>query len=185
MAQVETPGCFFAVVGPSGAGKDSLIDAARDRYGEDGRIRFVRRVITRPVSAGGEDHIATTVEAFQTMEDDGQFALSWRSHGLCYGIPSDINADLAAGRSVLANLSRSVIGAARSTFVTTRVVVVTAPAAVLASRLAARGRESAADIEERLRRAPQDMPSGPDVRVIDNGGALEDAVQAFMTALEN
>ena len=185
MAAGETPGCFFAVVGPSGAGKDSLIDGARDHFGSDGPVRFVRRVITRPATAGGEDHIQKSVEEFEAMEQAGAFALSWRSHNLCYGIPADVADDLEGGRDVLANLSRSVIPDARNQFSRVRILVVTAPPSVLASRLAARGRESAADIEERLRRAPQEMPSGPDVRIIDNGGALDDAVQAFLSALED
>jgi ribose 1,5-bisphosphokinase PhnN len=35
----------------------------------------------------------------------------------------------------------------------------------------------------RLARARADMPSGPDVVVVDNGGTLEDAVAAFIRAI--
>ena len=47
--QSDTPkGCFVAVVGPSGAGKDTIMDAARVALAGDTRFHFVRRIITRP-----------------------------------------------------------------------------------------------------------------------------------------
>ena len=52
------------VVGPSGAGKDTLIERAREALAGEARFRFVRREITRPEGAGGEDHIAVTPAAF-------------------------------------------------------------------------------------------------------------------------
>ena len=93
------------VVGPSGAGKDTLLDAARRKLAGDTRFRFVRRVITRPANAGGEDHDPVTEAEFATRH----FALQWQAHGLRYGIPADIADDLASGRVVIANVSRAVI----------------------------------------------------------------------------
>ena len=97
---------LVAVVGPSGAGKDTLLAGARMRIGPDARFRFVRRSITRPASAGGEDHEPMDRDAFLRRRDAGGFALWWDAHGLLYGIVRDIEADLAAGRCVVANLSR-------------------------------------------------------------------------------
>ena len=175
---------FIAVVGPSGAGKDSLIDAARRTYGEDGPIRFVRRAITRPADAGGEAHEALTVEDFATRAASGGFALHWDAHGLSYGIPADIRETLVSGRSVLANLSRAAIPQLRQEFPDRRILVVTASPTVLAGRLAARGRESAAEIEARLSRAPPEFPEGADVVTVVNEGPLEEAEQAFIAALQ-
>lgn len=176
-------GTLFLVVGPSGAGKDSLIAGARKHLADDPGTRFVKRVITRAGDAGGEDHLATTAEAFARERAAGAYALSWEAHGLGYGLPADIEADLAAGRSVVANVSRGVIDEARRRFAPVRVIVVTAPVEVLARRLAERGRETEADIAERLARAGYATPEGDDVTVIENAGALNDAVARLLDVL--
>src|SRR5271165_3345282 len=115
---------LILVVGPSGAGKDTLLDRARATLEGDGRFRFVRRVITRPAEAGGEAHEAVTEAEFATR----RFALSWYAHGIYYGIPEDIEADLKVGRTVVASVSRGVIVEASSRY-DVRVIEVTAPAA--------------------------------------------------------
>ena len=91
-------GRLFAVVGPSGAGKDTLMAAAAARVPA---LRLARRVITRPADAGGEDFDGVTEAAFQRRLAAGAFALHWQAHGLHYGIPAAIDQDLAAGRCVL------------------------------------------------------------------------------------
>lgn len=173
---------LVAVVGPSGAGKDTLLAGARARIGPgDGRFRFVRRGITRPASAGGEDHDPLERDTFLRLRDAGGFALWWEAHGLLYGVPRDIEADLDAGRCVVANLSRAVLGEAHRLY-PLLVLEVTAPAAVLAARLAARGREDADTIAARLaREAP--LPDGLRVRRVVNDGAVEGAVAEVARAL--
>jgi len=165
------------VVGPSGAGKDTLLEGARTVLAGDARFRFVRRVITRPAEAGGETHEAVTEAVFAARA----FALSWGAHGLRYGIPLDIAADLAAGRVVVANVSRNIIAEAAERF-PVRVIEVTAPRAVLASRLAARGRETAADIAGRLARSVA-LPAGVPVDVVMNDAGVTDGITRFVATL--
>lgn len=169
------------VVGPSGAGKDTLMAGARAALADDKRFRFVRRVITRPQDAGGEDHIAIDADGFACALRSGAFALSWDAHGLRYGIPADIADDLAAGRVVVANVSRTVIAEA-ATRLPVAVLEITASPEVLAVRLAARGRESAADIAARLARQ---VPIPPGVRVhrVLNDVEVAEGVQAVLTVL--
>ena len=173
-------GTLILVVGPSGAGKDSVLDGAKARLAGDSSVLFPARVVTRPAQAGGEAHVPATAEQFAALRAAGGFVLSWEAHGLSYGIPRTVADDLAAGRTVIVNVSRAVIDEARRTLAPVRVAVITASPETLARRLAARGRETEADIAERLRRATFAMPSGDDVTVIDNGGALDEAVERFV-----
>lgn len=162
---------LFLVVGPSGAGKDTLMAAAHKLLVPEGRVRFVRRAITRPVDPSGEQHEPVTEAEFTRRETAGAFALSWRAHGLRYGIPADIALDLAERRVVVANVSRAVVGDAAARF-DARMIEVTAPADVLARRLAARGREDAVDVARRLSRAIE-IPAPLPRDVIVNDGTVE------------
>ena len=168
---------LILVVGPSGAGKDTLLDRARAILEGDGHFRFVRRVITRPAEAGGETHEAVTQAEFATR----RFALSWRAHGIHYGIPEDIEADLKAGRTVVASVSRCVIAEAASRY-DVRVIEVTAPAAMLAARLAARGREDTTDIASRLARVVP-LPASVPTETVVNDATLEEGAARFVAAL--
>ena len=165
------------VVGPSGAGKDTVLGMARLALAGDARFRFVRRVITRPADAGGEDHEAVSDVDFA----ERAFALQWRAHGLRYGIPQDVVDDLARGTVVVANVSRGVIAAAAERF-PVRVIEVTAPPAILAQRLAARGRETVEDVAKRLARDVP-IPVGVAVDTVMNDGTMAEAADRFVAAL--
>ncbi|KMW58744.1 ATP-binding protein PhnN [Candidatus Rhodobacter oscarellae] len=170
-------GRFIAVVGPSGVGKDTVMQAL---VAADARLGLVRRVITRPAEAGGEDFVGATEADFAKREAAGEFALSWPAHGLRYGIPNSVRADLDAGRILLANLSRKRLTEAAAAFPGMLVLNLTAAPEVLAARLAARGRETEEDIAKRLTRRVA-LPEGLDVLTLDNGGDLEDTVRAALS----
>lgn len=176
-------GTLFLVVGPSGAGKDTLLEGARAALAGDERYRFARRVITRPADAGGEAHTPASAAAFERMAAAGAFALQWGAHDLRYGIPWHEFEPLAAGVHVVANVSRGILDRAREAFAPVRVIAVSVPSAVLRARLEARGRETAADIERRLARADAVEVSGPDVRHVVNGGSVAQGVARFLDAL--
>lgn len=128
------------VVGPSGAGKDTLIGHTLTAYSDCPRVRVARRVVTRPASAH-EDHDSLSQAQFEAHIARGAFAVHWRAHGLSYGIR---RAELDAAEDViLANVSRTVIEAGRAIAPNSRVVLVTAPPEMLAARIAARGRDAA------------------------------------------
>lgn len=169
-----------AIVGPSGVGKDSVITAL---VAAEPRLVLARRVITRPAGAGGEHFDGVTQAQFAQMRAAGAFALAWSAHGLAYGIPVGIRADLAAGRDVLANLSRAVLAEAQRAFDGMVVIALTAQPDVLAARLAARGREDAAQIAGRLARLGDELPPGVCAHVVPNDRPLPDTVAAITALL--
>jgi ribose 1,5-bisphosphokinase len=174
-----TSGRLVLVVGPSGAGKDSLIAAAKRKFRHDLAVVFPRRVITRPESIG-EDHVPVSRREFERLEKDGAFVLSWQAHGLRYGVPKQIVDDLQAGRIVVVNVSRDIVAAACALWPRTSIVQVTVALDALKARLEARGRESAGDIAKRLALANRKkiLPTEA-ATVIDNSGHLPTAVRKF------
>src|SRR4051812_14926204 len=106
------PGRLILIVGPSGAGKDTLIDIARRHLAGDARVKFPRRVVTRPPSQF-EDNIALTPAEFDAALGRGGFALHWQAHGHVYGVPKEINDDIRSGDTVAVNASRTIIADAR------------------------------------------------------------------------
>jgi len=176
-------GCLILVVGPSGAGKDSLLAHAKIRLACNPEFRFVRRCITRPARAGNEDHLAVSESDFvRRLAADG-FALHWNSHGLRYGIDREIDDWLGAGCTVVANGSRAHLPVARERYPTLRVISVVASPATLARRLAQRRRESADDIAARIARQPT-LPQGLPLIEVDNDGSLEASAETFLRALD-
>lgn len=167
----------FAVIGPSGAGKDTLIAAALARRPD---LAAVRRVVTRAPDAGGEDIEAVTPENFARMRTQGLFLLDWDAHGLSYGLPRAA----FAGGPKLVNLSRRVLPQATEALPGLRVIHVFARPEVLAARLTARGRETPAQIATRISRDTGELPAELDIIHIDNSTTLEAATTAFLAALE-
>ncbi|MHB8886393.1 MAG: phosphonate metabolism protein/1,5-bisphosphokinase (PRPP-forming) PhnN [Methylovirgula sp.] len=184
-APPEARGIFVCIVGPSGAGKDTLIRLTRAELGNDPSYLFPRRLVTRS-SSPFEDHGILSPEQFEAGVRDGLFALHWRAHGLGYAIERTILPAIALGKIVVCNVSRDAIAAARQSFAHVKIVCVTAPEAVIAARLTARGRETPADLSERLSRNADYLAQiKADITIVNIGEQAEavDALTRFLTAL--
>ncbi len=173
------PGRLVLVVGPSGAGKDTLIDLARSALCDDTEVVFVRRVVTRQASKA-ENNIQISTDAFIAGRDAGRFAVCWEAHGLHYALPIAIDHDIRAGRCVVANGSRTVIDLVRATYADSVVIEITAPPDVLTARLAARGRASDGPIGKRLGRNVAAVKAD---KVIVNVGNAEDHAHDLVAAI--
>ena len=176
------PGRLVLVVGPSGAGKDTLIGAARARCAGNDAVVFPRRVVTRESSAA-EDHDTLSEPDFDRAVRDGAFALWWAAHGLKYGVPVSIDREIVAGRTAVCNVSRTAVAAARERYAHCVVVLVTVPAHIRIERLSARNRSSDGDLQARLiRDRAVDLGIGPDV-VIDNSGPIDRGARKLLDTI--
>ena len=177
-------GRLYYVVGASGAGKDSVMRYAREALGRDHEVLFAHRYITRPLRAGGENHIALSTEEFLLRKRHGLFAMDWESHGFRYGIGIEIDAWLAQALTVVVNGSRSYLPVARRRYPQLNAVWITARPQNLAARLAQRGRETRVQILARLRRNSKlgSMPAVHELH-ISNDGPLEAAGGRFVSLL--
>jgi ribose 1,5-bisphosphokinase len=175
------PGHLVLVVGPSGAGKDTLLAHVRAKTHGNDNVIVVRRIVTR-AATDAEEHDSLTEAAFDRAIADGAFAVWWAAHGNRYGIPRAADDAIRAGRTVLCNVSRAVVAELRARYARVTVVLVTAPDDVLRQRLAARGRASDGDIGRRVARVTaSDNEVRPDL-VIMNVGAAEDAAKKLLAA---
>jgi ribose 1,5-bisphosphokinase len=172
-------GLFAAIVGPSGAGKDSLIRALAERLADDRGFAVVKRVVTREADAH-EDHHTLDRETFDTQAGLGRFALTWRAHGLSYGVPAEVDEALASGMTLVCNLSRAAVEDARRRWPEVWVALVTATPETLAARLALRAREGHAERRARLERSADAAPDA----IIENDGELAQAADRLYALLQ-
>jgi ribose 1,5-bisphosphokinase len=177
-------GALVLVVGPSGAGKDSLIAGAKQALASDPRFVFPRRLVTRMALIDIEDHESVDADTFARQRDQGEFALSWEAHGLHYALPKAVAAEFASGRVVVCNISRRVVAEARRLYPRSSIVLITADPEIRERRLASRGRETRADIAGRLGREAA-LPNDVAPITVDNSGTLAAGIAAFVAVLKS
>ena len=186
---LSMPGKLIYLMGPSGSGKDSLIDAAREQLRARG-CEVVRRVITRSAESVGEDALSVTRERFESLKEEGAFALHWQANGLAYGIPVQLDDWLKAGRNVLVNGSRAYLSQARKRYPDLLAIMLRVDTNILRQRLLARGRETPEEISARLKRNDVFISSvgaleAQQVHVLDNSAALEVGVQGLLALIDD
>lgn len=176
-------GKLFYLMGASGTGKDTLLRCVRQRLPSKAPIRFVRRYITRPEEQEGENHVAVTETEFERLLQHGCFAMHWTSHGLHYGIGTEIYRWLDDGLNVVVNGSREYFREAERTHPSIIPILIIVSERLLRERLLLRGRESAEEIEQRLARAHAFSGALKHLRLItiDNSGPLEEACEKLVS----
>lgn len=174
-------GRLVYLMGPSGAGKDSVIQYARSRV-DPARVLIAHRFITRRNDIGGENHVSLSEAEFSARKEAGLFALSWRSHGLSYGIGLELRLWLAQSFTVLVSGSRESWGQARAIDPKAIGILVTAAPEIRRARLTARSRENSAEIRVRLERTV--AIAMDQVHVIDNNGLLDAAAETLVCILQ-
>ena len=190
----------MAIVGPSGAGKDTIMNAVHEVLKNNPEFLFVRRIITRKAginsfndhdetsqNIGNEDNIGVSLEKFFELSQKASFSLQWFAHGIHYALPMGIVDEVHKGKIVIANVSRAELEHAKELFGKVYVIEINAPIGILKERLLGRKREKITDIAERLKRAniPIQLPEGAKYCYIDNSGNVKSAVDKMLSILQS
>lgn len=181
----QASGKLVLVVGPSGAGKDSVLRGAAEALKSQPKFLFPRRVITRTADITAEDHDSLSQQSFETIRAAGGFLFSWEAHGNSYGIPVSVSNLLASGHVVAINVSRQIISDAAAKIADLCVIEITADAALRVERIEQRGREAASVAQSRASREVDAYPVSVTIHQIENNGTLDAAVQRFVGLLQS
>ena len=174
------------IIGPSGAGKDSLLNGLRQDMASMATpptLFFARRTITRSHHQSNEDHEAVDESNFESLLQCHAFALNWFANGLHYGVRHTQLSPMSEGKWALVNGSRAYLKEAKLRFPGLTVLHITAPPEVLRTRLLARGRETELAIEARLSRSQSFAPEPQDL-CVSNDGSLADSQAQLKSLLQ-
>jgi ribose 1,5-bisphosphokinase len=176
------------VVGPSGAGKDSVLSWLRQHTPEAAPVHWARRTIDRPNSAepGAENHEQVDTAVFQQLVADAAFAMHWDANTHRYGIRhSELTRLIDSSWCVMVNGSRAHLPMAARDYPGLTVLHITATMDVLRERLSRRGRESVEEIEARLSRSVDlAVPHGAELIEICNDSTLDVAGHVLLEQLQ-
>lgn len=152
----NTQSFAYYIMGPSGAGKDSVIKEVSEHFGDE--ISRPLRYITRKIAANdAEHHNVLTPQTFEEFSEKSCFSLYWKANGFHYGYDKQWLADLDEGKIVLLNGSRSYWDEAKIKYGEKLCpIYFNISLEQQANRLQGRGRESAKEIEARISRS-QDL----------------------------
>lgn len=167
----------FYIMGPSGSGKDSVIEAVTE-YFQD-HVSRPPRYITRAITNGdAEQHNVISDDVFNELLSKNCFSLSWEANGYRYAYDKQWLKDLAEEKIVLLNGSREYWSEAKTLFATQLIPIeLDLDLDVQRARLENRGRESQAEIEERIERNQQlSIGMADDVVKLDANQPLVDVV---------
>ncbi|KGT93065.1 ribonucleoside-triphosphate reductase [Erwinia typographi] len=169
------------LMGASGSGKDSLLDALRETAPPG--VLVAHRYITRAADAGGENHIALSETEFHRRREKGLFAIDWQAHQHHYALGVEIDLWLEQGLAVVVNGSRQHLPAVELRYGSRLLpVCLQVSPAVLVQRLRQRGREGEEQIAQRLRRAVEALPPAS-CMMLNNDGPLSQTLSQFLTLL--
>lgn len=177
---VAAPGAMLAIIsGPSGVGKDTIIEAMRRLPGGD-EHHYVVTCTTRPPRRGEIDDISyhfLSVEAFDALRDAGGLLEANQVHGHWYGTPrAEVAGALAAGRDVILKIDVQGAQVVKERVADALLVFVVPPSLeTLFQRLKSRATETADELELRQRNAAVELARQDDYDyvVVNETGQVE------------
>lgn len=176
---------LYYLVGPSGAGKDTLLNEIKQKQYSDHQPTVGHRYITRTPTINDENHIQLSTFDFNRRKDSGLFLFDWTSHGYQYAIGKEVKKWIKSGNNVIVNGSREYLKQAQDIYPPLIPIWITVSESVLRDRLIKRGRETAKEIELRLNRnSTLELQKPPSCVLINNDQSIEDTVGQIITLTE-
>jgi guanylate kinase len=174
-------GNLFIVSAPSGAGKSSLVSAV---LADDEKLALSVSFTTRPPRPGevdGRDYHFVDAKTFQAMFDRGEFLESAEVHGNRYGTSQKwISEARAKGLDIILEIDWQGARQIRKAFPEAVSIFILPPTPVLAElerRLRARGQDTDAAIERRLRDARDEIGHAAEFHYVIINNKFDDARQ--------
>lgn len=185
---IAGPGLLFVVSGPSGAGKDTLVEALLE---QQPRLTYSISATTRaprPGERDGEHYFFVSRQEFERRLAAGEL-LEWREYnGNLYGTPRDyIEQQIAQGWDVITKPEVNGARAVKAAY-PDAVLIFLVPDrfSQLRERLLARRTETNEEIARRLEIAQQEMKfiRSFDYLVVNQQGRPQDAVRDLQAILQ-
>ena len=173
-------GLLFVLSAPSGAGKDTVIQALQAQGADFFVVPSVTARAPRPGESEGKPYHFVSLESFEQMVANGELLEHALVHGNWYGQPRQpIRENLQAGRDVL--LKIDVQGAATvRRLIPQAIFIFLHPGSneELMQRLKARSTETAEELQRRLTNAQMELAEQHwyDYLVFNRHGRLQEAV---------
>jgi guanylate kinase len=156
------PGALLVIIsGPSGVGKDTIIEAMQARPGDHDR-RYVITCTTRPrreTEVDGVNYHFLTREAFEGLRASGGLLEASEVHGYWYGTPRDqVVEALGSGRDAILKIDVQGARAIRAAVPDALLIFVVPPSLEeLRERLVGRSTETSEQLERRWRNAAKEL----------------------------
>jgi guanylate kinase len=152
-------GMLIVVSSPSGGGKGTLIDRVlRTVPGVSYSVSYTTRA-PRGTEQDGREYFFVSTDAFEQMIRSGKF-LEWANvYGYLYGTnQTQVERELAAGHDIILEIDVQGAASIREKISDAVSIFIMPPSfELLRQRLMARGTDSPADLEKRLRGAPAEV----------------------------
>lgn len=174
-------GILFIFSAPSGAGKDTVIQALKDQGFDIHHALTCTTRARRPNEVEGVHYYFISKDEFARMRDSGEL-LEWAEvHGNSYGVPREpVRRALRAGRDVLLKIDVQGAETVKSLYPDAVLIFLLPPSAEASiERMLERGTESGDELQRRIRNVQMELASmaNYDYVVPNPQGRVHEAVE--------